>query len=142
MSAKGRREQQRRRAVRVHRTARSKGGTFAPQARHAEVIATDPDLANYLRAPYDPLYDAQATRFFSRGLLHAASAGGGMRIGVLVVAMAALVGMVVGVGIALNAVITREGQWGAALIWSLFFAAGVGLFGITLLRRLLRIPAR
>src|SRR4051794_9312285 len=102
MSAKGRR------AVRAHRTAKSKGGTFAAQARHAEVIATDPDLANYLRAPYDPLYEAQATRFFSRGLLHAASQGGGMRIGVLIVALAALLGMVVGVGVALDAVMTRE----------------------------------
>jgi hypothetical protein len=41
----------------------------------------------------------------------------------------------------INAVIAHEGQWGAALIWSLFFAAMAGLFGITLLRRLLRAGA-
>jgi hypothetical protein len=65
-----------------------------------------------------------------------------MRIGVLIVAMAALLGMVVGVGSALNAVIIREGQWGAALIWSLVFATVAGLFGIALLRRLRHTPSR
>jgi hypothetical protein len=142
MGAREQREQRRRRALRARHLDGATGTIATRRDRREDVIGADPDLRNYLRAPYDPLYQAQATRFFSQGLLHAAASGGRTRIGVLVVALGAMAGMVVGVGVALNAALTREGLWGAAVIWSLFFAAAAGLFGITLLRRLLRIPAR
>lgn len=113
------------------------------QGEHqAEVIAADPDLRNFLRAPYDPLYEARAARFFTGGLLSAASSGGRVHAGVLIVALLALLGMVVGLGIALDAVIAREGLWGTAAIWSLLFAAMSGLLGSALLRRLRRAPSR
>ena len=142
MGAREQHERRRRRALRARHLEGTTGGVDTRRDRREDVIGADPDLRNYLRAPYDPFYQAQATRFFSRGLLHAASAPGRRRIGVLIVALAALMGMVVGLGVALNAVIAREGLWGAAAIWSLFFATMAGLFGMALLRRLLHHPSR
>jgi hypothetical protein len=142
MSANKQRGRRRRRVVQSARSTRTTRGPSAQRDRREDVVAADPDLRNYLRAPYDPLYQAQATRFFGRGLLHAASSGGRMRIGVLILALGAVAGMIVGLGIALDAVIARQGQWGAAVIWSLSFTVVAGLFGMTLLQRLLHHSSR
>jgi hypothetical protein len=99
----------------------------------------DPDLRAYLRAPYDPLNAAQATRFVVRGLLRQPFEYGWMRHFALVVALV-LVGTLIASLVGLGGLIV-SGSAEEALIFGLqvlLVTGPMGAFGVVLLWRLVR----
>lgn len=99
----------------------------------------DPDLRAYLRAPYDPLNSAQATRFIARGLLKGTLDYGWMRHLALLVALV-LVGTLVASLVGFAGLLI-SGTAEEALIFGLqvlLVTGPVGAFGVALLWRLAR----
>jgi hypothetical protein len=146
MSMDRRSERRRRRAMRPRRAVERlrPHPTIWPATERTEaIVAEDPDLRNYLRAPYDPSYGAQVGRFFTRGVLQAAEGGGWRRLGALVVALMTLIGTIAGLTTVIDAVTLRRGEWivmlaqgllillmnaplCAALLWRLGYPQGRG----------------
>lgn len=99
----------------------------------------DPDLRAYLRAPYDPLKCAQATRFFAGELLRHPPAHGWMRVLAFLVALG-LLGLFL-TGVAAIVGLLADGDGVQALVIGAQFvllACPLGLFGAVLLWRLMR----
>ena len=99
----------------------------------------DPDLRAYLRAPYDPLKCAQATRFFAGELLRHPPAHGWMRVLAFLLALG-LLGLFL-MGVAAIVGLFADGDGAQALVIGAQFvllACLLGLFGAVLLWRLLR----
>ena len=109
---------------------------FGVERRAEVLIAEDQDLRNHLQAPYDPLYGAQAARFFTRGTLQAATEEGFLRVGAIVVAVVAAVGCLVGTSLTIQAVVAREGNWGATALWTALFTFMQGASALEMMRRL------
>ena len=99
----------------------------------------DPDLRAYLRAPYDPLNGALATRFVARGLLHLPLEYGWLRHFALLVAFV-LVGTLLASLVALAGLLVSGSFTDAAIfgLQVLVLAVPPGAFGVALLWRLLR----
>jgi hypothetical protein len=98
----------------------------------------DPDLRAYLRAPYDPLNSAMATRFIARGLLQQPLDYGWKRlcallvalalVGTLLISLAGFVGTILSgsaelatfFGLQVLLLAVPPGAFGAVLLWRLF----------------------
>ena len=128
------------RRSRVHRLSqRSRASTLKvpPGNRRAETpIAEEQDLRNYLQAPYDPFYGAQAARYVTRGVLHAASVGGFPSIGAVALMCSAAVGCAIGATLTIRTAVVRDGLWGASLIWMALFTFMLGALAFALMSRL------
>ncbi len=140
MAASGRNEARRQRALRpragrarhVDRDAnpvdrRTNPGldTAGGDTRAEVLVADDPALRAYLRAPYDPVYGIRAT-----------SAGGPRRIGALVVTLLMALRSIIGLVLTVRAVVLRDGPWVVNGLWSALFAFVFGVFALALARRL------
>ncbi len=130
-------EHRRARRNRPTQYSRPAMSAVAVTKRRAELlIAEEQDLRNYIRAPYDPLYGAQAARFYTRGVLHAAGSGGFSRVGAVAIMFCAVVGCAIGTILTVHTAVVRDGLWGAAVIWTTFFTFMFGALVFALLSRL------
>ncbi len=109
------------------------------QARQARV-EVDPDLRNYLRAPYDPTYAARAARFTEGAVIRDPPRRGWMRAVAFLIAFSLLSGTIGGVGGLVTALAAdrRGATEVAAAVQFLLIASPFGLAGGVLLWRLVR----
>lgn len=144
MTVRRQNESWRQRAARPHRSQAQRsdcganpGVTSTTRDARAEMlVAADPALRNYLRAPYDPTYGIAATSAVTRGILSAASAGGPRQIGAAIVMLIMAFGGVAGLALAVRAVTLRDGFWIVNGLWAVLFAFVFGTFALALARRL------
>ncbi len=103
-------------------------------------VEVDPDLRNYLRAPYDPTYAAQAARFTEGAVIRNPPRRGWMRAVAFLVAFSLLSGTIVGVGGLVAALVAdrRGATEVVAAVQFLLIASPFGLAGGVLLWRLVR----
>lgn len=99
----------------------------------------DPDLENHLRAPYDPFYDAQVTRFTQGAVLRNPPQHGWMRVAAFFVALSLLGGTILGLSLIAGAIaagVDQEALGEGARV--LLISGPLGATGAVLLWRLVR----
>jgi hypothetical protein len=120
--------------AREHRALRHTG----PEGAVALTLddGLDPDLRAYLRAPYDPLNSAQATRFVARGLLqplgygwmrHFALLVALVLVGTLLASLVGFAGLIASgsfseaafFGLQVLVIAIPPGAFGAVMLWRL-----------------------
>jgi hypothetical protein len=117
--------------------ARQRAGSDGSVALMLDGDGLDPDLRAYLRAPYDPLNSAQATRFFASGLLRQPLAYGWMRLFALLVALVLLSTLLISLAGLIGLIIGGNAEQAAFFgLQVLLLAAPAGAFGAVLLWRL------
>src|SRR6476620_3415873 len=94
------------------RASRDAVRRIEPDHRAELLVADEYDLRNSLRSPYDPFSSAQAVRYFTRGILHAATVGGFPRRGAILLACCAVAGYVIGELLTVHTAMVRDGLWG------------------------------